>query len=106
MAEKRYLFTPCLTPVREVFRTEAEVLMFAASGTGGMESAVANLFAPGDRVVVVCAGYFGERWAAIARAYGCNVDGLRDEWGATPSADDVAERAGGAKAVFLTHSET
>src|SRR5215204_6886011 len=71
-----------------------------------MESAVANLCEPGERVLVVSAGYFGERWAALARAYGCDVDELRYEWGAMPAADDVAERAAGAKAVFLTQSET
>jgi aspartate aminotransferase-like enzyme len=71
-----------------------------------MESAIANLCAPGERVLVVSAGYFGERWAQIARAYGADVDVLAYEWGEAPEADDVAERARGAKAVFLTHSET
>ena len=105
-ADFRTLYERCLARLREVFRTEADVLMFAASGTGGMESAVANLCAPADRVLVVSAGYFGERWTALCRAYGCDVDELRYEWGATPTAEDVAERASGAKAVFLTHSET
>jgi len=102
----RALYERCLGRLREVFRTESDVLMFVASGTGGMESATANLCAPGERVLVVSAGYFGERWAALARAYGCDVDELRYEWGAMPAADDVAERAAGAKAVFLTQSET
>ena len=102
----RALYERCLVRLREVFRTRSDVLIFAASGTGGMESAVANLCAPGDRALVASAGYFGERWAAIARAYGCDVDELQYEWGATPSPDDVAERAAGAKAVFVTHSET
>ena len=102
----RTLYERCLGRLREVFRTDSDVLMFAASGTGAMESAIANLLAPGDRVVAVTAGYFGERWAAIARAYGCDVDELRYEWGAIPVAEDVAQRAAGAKAVLLTHSET
>jgi len=105
-ADFRALYERCLQRLREVFRTESEVLMFAASGTGAMESAVANLCAPGERVLVVSAGYFGERWAAIARAYGCDVDELRYEWGAIPAAEDVAERGRGAKAVLLTQSET
>jgi aspartate aminotransferase-like enzyme len=105
-ADFRELFERCLARLHEVFRTEGEILMFTASGTGGMESAVANLADPGERVLVVAAGYFGERWAALARAYGCDVDLLEYEWGATPSPEDVAERAAGAKAVFLTHSET
>jgi serine---pyruvate transaminase len=102
----RQLYERCLARLREVFRTERDVLLFTASGTGAMESAVANLCNAGDRVLVVTAGYFGERWEQIARAYGCDVDVLAYEWGDSPAADDVAERARGAKAVFLTHSET
>ena len=105
-ADFRQLYERCLARLREVFRTERDVLLFTASGTGGMESAVANLCDPGDRVLVVTAGYFGERWEQIARAYGCDVDVLGYEWGETPAADDVTERARGAKAVFITHSET
>jgi aspartate aminotransferase-like enzyme len=85
------------------------VLLFASSGTGGMESAVANVCSPGDRVVVASAGYFGERWAAIATAYGLDVRHLRHGWGETFSADDVGaalEEAGGATAVYITQSET
>jgi aspartate aminotransferase-like enzyme len=93
----------------EVFRTAGDVLLFASSGTGGMESAVANVCSPGDRVVVASAGYFGERWAAIATAYGLDVRHLRHGWGETFSADDVGaalEEAGGATAVYITQSET
>src|ERR687897_2130166 len=94
--------------LREVYRTEHGVVLFASAGTGAMESAVANLCSPGDRVLVVSHGYFGERWAAIARGYGCDVDHLRYEWGETPNPDDVAAsaEASGPKVVFLTHSET
>ena len=66
----RVLYERCLGRLKEVFRTSNEVLLFAASGTGGFESAFANLTSPGDRVLVVSAGSFGERWAAMARAYG------------------------------------
>jgi serine---pyruvate transaminase len=95
--------------LRQVYRTEHGVVLFASAGTGAMESAVANLCSPGDRVLVVSHGFFGERWASMARAYRCDVDHLRYEWGETPSADDVAarlEESGGAKVVFLTHSDT
>jgi serine---pyruvate transaminase len=98
-----------LTRLREVFRTNQEVLLFAAAGTGAMESAVSNLCSPGERVLVVSAGHFGERWRAIASAYGGQVETLEYEWGEIPNADDVAARLqelGGAKAVFITHSET
>src|SRR3954451_10484114 len=102
----RVLYERCLGRLREVFRTESEVLMFAATGTGGFESAVANLTSPGDRALVVSAGSFGERWAAMAKAYGADVDHLRYEWGEAPSPEDVAARAREAKYVTLVHSET
>jgi serine---pyruvate transaminase len=105
----RVVYERCLGRLREVCRTASDVLLLTASGTAAMESAVANLCSPGDRVVVVSAGYFGERWSAIARAYGCAVEELRYAWGEIPSADDLAARLGelgGAHVVYLTHSET
>jgi serine---pyruvate transaminase len=104
----RDLFERCLGRLREVYRTSCDVLMFTASGTAAMESAVANLLAPGDAATVVSAGYFGERWQAIVRAYGADLDAVAYEWGETPSAGDLAARLAErpAKAVFLTHSET
>ena len=102
------LYAECLGRLREIFRTEAEVLLFGGSGTGAMESGVANLCSAGEPVLVVSAGYFGERWAKIAAAYGADVDHLRYAWGEIPSPDDVAARLRerNATAVFLTHSET
>jgi serine---pyruvate transaminase len=104
----RKLYSDCLGRLREVFRTESEVLLFGGSGTGAMESAVANLCSPGEPVLVVSAGYFGERWAGLANAYGADVDHLRYAWGEIPSPTDVSARLRerDATAVFLTHSET
>jgi serine---pyruvate transaminase len=105
----RAVFGECLERLGAVCRTAGDVLLFTCSGTGAMESAVANLCSPGDRVVVVSAGHFGERWQKLAGAYGCTVEPVAYEWGETPSADDLAARLGelgGAKAVFMTHSET
>jgi aspartate aminotransferase-like enzyme len=105
----RIVYERCLARLKDVFRTEREVLLFTASGTGGFESAIANLVSPGDRVVAVTAGAFGERWVAMGEAFGADVVPLRYEWGETPSPDDLARtltEAGGAKAVFLVHSET
>src|SRR6266498_2459206 len=59
--------------LQRVYRTANDVVVFASSGTGGLESAVANLLSPGDRVVVPVAGYFGERFAKIATAFGAEV---------------------------------
>jgi len=105
----RPVYERTLVRLRDVFRTERDVLLFGAAGTGAMESAVANLCSPGDRVLVVSAGHFGERWQAIASAYGAELETLEYSWGEIPAADDVAARLtelGGAKAVFVTHSET
>jgi aspartate aminotransferase-like enzyme len=105
----RMLFGECLDRLRAVYRTVGDVLLFTSSGTGAMESAVANLCSPGDRVVVVSAGAFGERWRNLATAYGVDVQAVEYEWGETPRPEDLRaklEEVGGAKAVFLTHSET
>ena len=107
--EFRTLVARLLARLREVHRTEHDVLLFASSGTGAMEGAVANLCSPGDRVVCVSAGNFGERWISLADAYGCDVVPVRYEWGETPSPDDVVSAvagASGARAVFMTQSET
>ena len=58
----RDVLTRVLQQLPEVFRSSGEIVLFTASGTAAMESAVANLCTPGDRVVAVSAGYFGERW--------------------------------------------
>ena len=78
------VYERCLTRLREVCRTERDVLLFTASGTGAFESAVANLVSPGDPHLVVSAGNFGERWADMIGGYGAEVDHLRYEWGETP----------------------
>jgi aspartate aminotransferase-like enzyme len=105
----RPIYEECLARLKEVFRTSSDVLLFTASGTGAMESAVANLCSPGSRVVVVSAGSFGERWIAIAERYGCEVSLVDYAWGEVPAPDDLAARLaeiGGSRAVFLTQSET
>jgi serine---pyruvate transaminase len=102
-------YAECLERLRFVSRTENDVLLFTASGTGAFESAVANLIGPADRAVVVSAGNFGERWAAMCEAYRADLIHLRYSWGETPEPDDLRaklEEAGGAKVVLLTHSET
>src|SRR5215211_1448931 len=102
----RDVYARCLGRLAEISRTEREVLLYTASGTGLMESAVANLLSPGDRVLVVSAGYFGERWADLAGAYGADVDLLAYSWGEAPSASDLEQRLDGHTVVLLTHSET
>src|SRR5262249_4746038 len=105
----RPIYGRCRARLKVVFRTSSDVLLVTASGTGAMESAVANLCSPGNRVVVVSAGSFGERWIAIAERYGCEVAVVQYDWGDVPAPDDLAARLtelGGARAVFVTQSET
>src|ERR671915_2426569 len=94
--------------LKEMLKTRADVLMFTSSGTGGLESAVANLFSPGDRVVVPVAGYFGDRFARIAEAFRLDVRRLEDEWGSAARADALAEALAEAptRGVLAQHSET
>jgi aspartate aminotransferase-like enzyme len=91
-----------------VYRTGNDVLVWTASGTGAFESAVVNLLSPGERVLAVSAGNFGERWAQLATAYGCDVQQLAYEWAQAPQPADLERRLAetGAKVVFLVHSET
>jgi serine---pyruvate transaminase len=104
----RPVYERCLARLREVCRTNEDVLLFGASGTGAFESAVANIVSPGEPHLVVSAGSFGERWVAVATAYGADVDHLRYAWGETPDPDDVRARLRerNAKAVWVVHSET
>jgi len=94
---------------KRVFKTKNDLLLLTSSGTGGLESAVANLVSPGDEVVVALCGNFGERFAALAAAYGADVHRLEFEWGQPVDPDDlevVLERHPKAQVVLLTHNET
>ena len=94
---------------KRVFKTNADLLLLTSSGTGGLESAVANLVSPGDEVVVALCGNFGERFAALAAAYGTDVVRLEFEWGQPVEPDDLAHvlaQHPKAKVVLLTHNET
>jgi aspartate aminotransferase-like enzyme len=104
----RPIYERCLARLREVCRTEKDVLLFTASGTGAFESAVANLVSPGESHLVVSAGNFGERWVSLTTAYGADVDHLRYAWGETPEPDDVRARLRerSSKAVWVVQSET
>jgi len=94
--------------IQRMMRTSSDVLVLTSSGTGGLESAVANLFSPGDRVVVPVAGYFGERFGKIARAFGLDVREIPYDWGRAVRAEDVKAALDEAptKGVLLQHSET
>lgn len=95
--------------LRYVYQTENDVIAFAASGTGAMESAVVNLVEPGDTVIVASCGNFGERWIKLNRTWGANVVALEYEWGAKVDPEGVRKALAEhpeAKAVFTQFSET
>jgi aspartate aminotransferase-like enzyme len=73
-ADFRALFTRVLADLKEFMGTRNDVLVLTSSGTGLMEAAISNLTSPGDRVVVLTAGKFGERWVSLAKAFGCTVE--------------------------------
>jgi len=75
------LFADTATSLKKLFKTTQDVLMLASSGSGAMEAAVTNTTSPGDRVLVVNGGKFGERWGKIAATYGLAVTELKVEWG-------------------------
>ena len=95
--------------LRYVYQTANDVIVFSASGTGGMESAVVNLVQPGDHVLVGSCGNFGERWIKLNRTWGAEVTAIEAEWGTRvdPAAIEQALAADPAiKAVFVQQSET
>jgi aspartate aminotransferase-like enzyme len=95
--------------LKELYRTNAaDVLLMTSSGTGGLESAVQNLFSPGDDVLVPLAGFFSERWKNLATALGLTVHVVEHGWGSKIDPSKVADAlaARPVKAVLLTHSET
>ena len=83
-------YTRVIEKLGRVYRTSGEVLVFTASGTGAFESVFANTVTPGDRVLCVSAGAFGERWIAMAEAYGAEVVPLRFAPGERPDPERVA----------------
>jgi aspartate aminotransferase-like enzyme len=94
---------------KRVFETANDLLVLTASGSGGLESAVANLISPGDEVVAAICGNFGDRFAGIAAAYGAQLVRLEAEWGEPVEPADLAEVLAAhpqARLVLLTHNET
>ncbi len=95
--------------LKDFFLTRNDVMILSASGTGGMESAVVNTLSPGEKVLAVSIGAFGERFASIAEAYGADVTMLPYEWGQAVRPEDVRhalKQDAAIKAVLVTHNET
>jgi aspartate aminotransferase-like enzyme len=91
-ADFRALFTRVLADVKEFIGTKNDVLVLSSSGTGFMEASISNLTSPGDRVLVLTAGKFGERWASLAKAFGCAVETVTAPYGQTVSREEVRRK--------------
>jgi aspartate aminotransferase-like enzyme len=106
-ADFRALFQRVLASMKEFIGTQNDVLVLACSGTGVMEASVSNLTSPGDKVLVLAAGNFGERWTGLTKAFGCNVDVLSAPYGETFSLNDIrAKLTSGVRAVFVQATES
>jgi aspartate aminotransferase-like enzyme len=106
-------FTQLLNDVtaklKELFQTKADVFLLTGSGTGGLEAAIVNTLSPGDKVLSVSIGVFGERFASIAQQFGAEVVPLKFEWGKAADPDAVSQALKAEpkiKAVMVTHNET
>lgn len=107
------LFEAVMQEVREnlkyLFGTKNEVIIFASSGTGAMESAVTNVLSPGDKAICVRGGKFGERWANICKAYGVETVNIDIPWGEDLDPEEVEKtlkKHPDAKAVYTQATET
>lgn len=91
-ADFKALFTRVLADMKDFIGTSNDVLVIASSGTGAMEGSISNLTSPGDKVLVLTAGKFGERWRDLAKAYGCQVDVVEKPYGETFSLEEVRSK--------------
>jgi len=95
--------------LKEFFQTKNDVLLLTSSGTGGLEAAVVNTLSPGQKVLGVCSGVFGERFAEIAEKFGAEVKRLDFPWGKPADPQAVAQALDAnpeIEAVLVTHNET
>ncbi|MFQ5997187.1 MAG: pyridoxal-phosphate-dependent aminotransferase family protein [Dehalococcoidales bacterium] len=95
--------------LKQLFQTKGDVFLLTCSGTGGLEAAIVNTLSPGDKVLSVSIGFFGERFTEIAKQFGADVIPLRYEWGRVADPDDIRRALQSEpkiKAVLITHNET
>lgn len=97
--------------IKQIYRTNANLLIYPASGTGGLEAAVVNFISPGDKVLGISIGVFGDRFANIAKAFGAEVEKIEFPWGTGADPQKIKERLDQdknheIKAVLITQNET
>jgi len=103
------LFAEVRDGLKWLFQTKNDVLMLAASGTGGMEGSVSNFLSPGDKALTINGGKFGERWTKLCKTFGAQVTEIKVEWGHTVNPQMIADalkKDPGIKAVYVQASET
>jgi aspartate aminotransferase-like enzyme len=106
-ADFKALYTRVLADMKDFIGTANDVLVVASSGTGVMEGSISNLTSPGDKILVLTAGKFGERWRDLAKAYGCNVHLVEKPYGETFTLDEVrAKLTPETRAVYLQSTES
>ena len=106
-ADFRALFSRVLADLKEFIGTKNDVLVLASSGTGVMEGSITNLTSPGDKVLVLTAGKFGERWRDLAKAFGCVVEIVSAPYGETFSIDEIrAKLSPEIRAVYVQATES
>ena len=105
--EFRALYLKVLRDLKIFVGTKNDVILLASSGTGAMEASVSNLTSPGDRVLVLTAGKFGERWVSLAKAFGCEVDVVSAPYGQTFDLEEVRRALKTeTRAIFMQATET
>src|SRR6201995_3324678 len=104
--EFRALYQRVLEQLKTFVGTKNDVLLLASSGTGAMEAAVSNLTSPGDKVLVLTAGKFGERWRDLAKAFGCQIDLLEVPYGENFKLAEVKSHLEGAHVLYMQATET
>ena len=106
-AEFRALYQKVLAGLKTFVGGSNDVILLACSGTGAMEASVSNLTSPGDRVLVLSAGKFGERWVSLAKAFGCEVDVVKAPYGQTFDLEAVRKALKpDTRALFMQATET
>ncbi len=108
-AEFGQMLNGVTSKLKQLFQTKADLFLLTGSGTGGLEAAIVNMLSPGDKVLSVSIGVFGERFATMAEQFGAEVMPLRFEWGKAADPDVVRQALNAnpkIKAVLVTHNET
>jgi aspartate aminotransferase-like enzyme len=107
--EFREVFARVNANLKYLFQTSRPVLTLTSSGTGGVEATFVSLFSPGDTIIAVNGGKFGERWVKMPTVFGMKSVEIKTAWGKAPTADQVLQalkQNPSARAVYLVHSET